>query len=249
MSSADPSPTALLLDPLEALGPLPALAWHGEASRIELSGHVLANWVIKAIGHLHDEVALEPGDVVVLDLPPHWKRLVLALAAWSLGGEVVTLPRRLAGDGPRAGQDAPEGTEVPAPEDEPAEALPERVEDPRVMVTDRPGSALAGSADEVLAVQPVSLAPRYDGELPPLVRDWVLEVRGSSDRLSVPLPDWSGPSRAASSERAPRLLVEGDGLGVVPRLFEAWAAGGGVVGPAASVTDHRAAEEGVTARA
>lgn len=118
-----------------------------------------------------------------------------------------------------------------------------------MVVTDRPGSALAGSADEVLAVQPVSLAPRYDGELPPLVRDWVLEVRGSSDRLSVPLPDWSGPSPAASSERSPRLLVEGDGLGVVPRLLEAWAAGGGVVGPAASVTDHRAAEEGVTARA
>ena len=80
MTTAATSPTAVLLEPLEALGPLPALAWHGEAARIELSGHVLANWVIKAIGHLHDEVALGQGDVVVLDLPPHWKRLVLALA-------------------------------------------------------------------------------------------------------------------------------------------------------------------------
>lgn len=237
MSSADPSPTALLLDPLEALGPLPALAWHGEASRIELSGHVLANWVIKAIGHLHDEVALEVGDVVVLDLPPHWKRLVLALAVWSLGGEVVTLPRSLSG---RPGH---------AERDEAAEAVPEGVEDPRVVVTDRPGSALADSADEVLAVQALSLAPRYDGELPPLVRDWVLEVRGSSDRLSVPLPAWSGPVPLATAGNAARLLVEADGLDVVPRLLGAWAAGGGVVGPASAVSDHRAAEEGVTARA
>ena len=237
MSSADPSPTALLLDPLEALGPLPALAWHGESSRIELSGHVLANWVIKAIGHLHDEVALEVGDVVVLDLPPHWKRLVLALAVWSLGGEVVTLPRSLAGDSGDAAQD------------EAAEAVPEGVEDPRAVVTDRPGSALADSADEVLAVQALSLAPRYDGELPPLVRDWVLEVRGSSDRLSVPLPAWSGPVPLATAGNAARLLVEADGLDVVPRLLGAWAAGGGVVGPASAVSDHRAAEEGVTARA
>lgn len=237
MSSADPSPTALLLDPLEALGPLPALAWHGEASRIELSGHVLANWVIKAIGHLHDEVALEVGDVVVLDLPPHWKRLVLALAVWSLGGEVVTLPRSLS------------GCPGHAERDEAAEAVPEGVEDPRVVVTDRPGSALADSADEVLAVQALSLAPRYDGELPPLVRDWVLEVRGSSDRLSVPLPAWSGPVPLATAGSAARLLVEADGLDVVPRLLGAWAAGGGVVGPASAVSDHRAAEEGVTARA
>ena len=239
MTTAATSPTDVLLEPLEALGPLPALAWHGEAARIELSGHVLANWVIKAIGHLHDEVALEQGDVVVLDLPPHWKRLVLALAVWSLGGEVVTLPRRHAG----GGQDAAEESA------EPAESVPEGVEDPRAVITDRPGSALADSADEVLAVQALSLAPRFDGELPPLVRDWVVEVRGSSDRLSVPLPTWGGPAPAASSESAPRLLVEDDGLDVVPRLLGAWGAGGGIVGPASAVTDHRAAEEGVTAHA
>ncbi len=224
-------PSHALLTSLEELGPLPALAWHGEASRIELSGHVLANWVIKAIGHLHDEVALEPGDTVVLDLAPHWKRLVLALAAWSLGGEVVVLPRDLAGVEPAAA------------------AVPDGVEDPRVVITDRPGSPLAETADEVLAVQPVSLAPRYDGELPPLVRDWLVEVRSSPDRLDVPLPDWTGPSPAVSSEDGPRLLVEGDGLASVPRVLSAWGAGGGIVGPAAAVTDHRAAEEGVTARA
>ncbi|MEE1616893.1 TIGR03089 family protein [Brachybacterium sp. J153] len=214
-----------LLEALERSGPRPALAWYGEAARIELSGHVLANWVIKAIGHLHDEVGLEEGDLVVLDLPPHWKRLVLALAAWSLGAEVVVPPRG------------------------PAEA-----EDPRVVVTDRPDSDLAARADEVLALRPVSLAPRFDGELPALVRDWVLEVRGSSDRLAVTLPAWSGPAPAASTANTedfaetPRLLVEGDGLEAVPALLHAWSAGGGIVAPAASVSDRQAADESVTGR-
>ena len=233
----DPSTTGrALLAALEALGPTPALAWYGEASRIELSGHVLANWVIKAIGHLHDEVALEHGDTVVLDLAPHWKRLVLALATWSLGGEVVLLPRTRAGD-PSA--------------DDAATAPPGDVEDPRVVVTDRPDSALADTADEVLAVQGVSLAPRYVGELPPLARDWLVEVRGSSDRLGVALPAWSGPAPDADAGLTgtpPRLLVTGDGLEAAPRVLGALLAGGGIVGPAAVVTPERAEVEGVTDR-
>lgn len=226
-----------LLAALEALGPTPALAWYGEASRIELSGHVLANWVIKAIGHLHDEVALDSGDTVVLDLAPHWKRLALALAAWSLGGEVVMLPRT--------------GAEDPSADDA-AEPLPVGVEDPRVVITDRPDSALADTADEVLAVQPVSLAPRYDGELPPLARDWLVEVRASSDRLGVALPAWSGPAPDSDEGRtgaAPRLLVTGDGLEAAPRVLGAVLAGGGIVGPAAEVVSERADAEGVTDRA
>lgn len=236
-----------LLTALEQQGPRPVLAWHGESSRIELSGHVLANWVIKAIGHLHDEVALEEGDVLVLDLPPHWKRLVLALAAWSLGADVTVLPREAAGADGTAGADGETGAdgEVGA-----GDASTGDIEEPRVVVTDRPDSALADSADEVLAVQPVSLAPRFDGELPPLVRDWVVEVRGSSDRLGVPLPDWSGPSPAGEdTDGAPRLLVPGDGLEVPARLLAVLLAGGGLVGPAAQVTAHQAEEEGVTARA
>src|SRR5699024_1516178 len=84
---------ARLLAALERTGPQPVLAWYGEAARIELSGHVLANWVIKTIGHLDGELALAAGDELVLDLPPHWKRLVLARAAWSLGAST-----RAAGD-------------------------------------------------------------------------------------------------------------------------------------------------------
>lgn len=233
---AAPADTAAqLLRVLEEKGPGPVLAWYGEAARIELSGHVLANWVIKTIGHLHDEIALAPGELVVLDLPPHWKRLVLALAAWSLGAEVVVLERD-------------ETTQPPA-----EDAVPE---EPRVVATDRPASPLAQSADEVLALQAVSLAPRYDGELPALVHDWLSEVRGSSDRLGVALPRWSGPAplepavpqrpSTAHGTPLPRVLVEDDGLPAAAQLLGALLAGGGIVGPASAVGEHQEREEGVT---
>lgn len=242
---ASPRTGAQLLTALEQMGPRPVLAWYGEAARIELSGHVLANWVIKSIGHLHDEIDLAPGDAVVLDLPPHWKRLALALASWALGATVTVLERE-AGSG-SSGQ------------------LPDGVEEPRVVVTDRPDSSLAEAADEVLALEAVSLAPRYSGELPPLVHDWLAEVRGSSDRLGVDLPAWSGPaaqpgapapSGAPEQTRtpaqadpvvAPRLLVEDDGLAALPQVLTALLAGGGIVGPASAVTARQAEDEGLTA--
>src|SRR5699024_1059627 len=175
-----PHTAARLVSALESTGPRPALAWYGEAARIELSGHVVANWVIKAIGHLHDEIALDPDDEVVVDLPPYWKRLTLAVAGWALGARCTVLGRE-------------------------AGAAPEPLagaEEPRVVITDRPGSPLAETADEVLAVEAVSLAPRFGAELPPLAHDWLVEVRGSSDRLGVALPPGSGPAAEGVPERA-----------------------------------------------
>ena len=214
---------ARLLAALERTGPHPVLAWYGEAARIELSGHVLANWVIKAIGHLDGELALAAGDEVVLDLPPHWKRLVLALAAWSLGASA-----RTAGDSPAGDQ-------------------------PQVVATDRPASELAEGADEVLALEAVSLAPRFSGQLPTMVHDWAAEVRAFPDQLSVPLPSWTGPDprlgTAEGTTAAPRLLVDGDGLEVMPAVLAAWLAGGGIVGPAGAISAQQATEEGVTGSA
>ena len=211
-----------LLAALESLGPRPALAWHEEGGRIELSGHVLANWVIKAIGHLDAEVALQSGDLLVLDLPPHWKRLVLALAGWSLGARVEILP---------TGAD-----------DVPDDGI-------RVLATDRPGSDLADDAEEVLALAAVSLAPRFAGELPPLVHDWAQEVRAHPDRLAAALPTWSGPQPGGDHEGVPRLLVPGDGLGQVGAALGAWLAGGGIVGPAEGLDERAVADEAVTGRA
>lgn len=58
--------------------------------RIELSARVLANWVNKAANLLQDEFGAEPGTRVALDLPPHWRTLYWALAAWAVGATVVT---------------------------------------------------------------------------------------------------------------------------------------------------------------
>lgn len=227
---------AQLLTALERGGPNPALAWYGEVARIELSGHVLANWVIKTIGHLHDELALEPGDTVVLDLPAHWKRLVLAIAAWSLGAEVTVLDEHGAAL-----------STVGC-----AEAQPAVPQGPRVAATDRPESPLAESADELLVLEAVSLAPRYGGQLPVLAHDWVSEVRAHPDRLGVILPAWSGPVpeqvEYADGTR-PRLLVPEDGCGSMPAVLRALLAGGGIVGPAAVVTERQVADEAVTGNA
>jgi uncharacterized protein (TIGR03089 family) len=68
----------------------PRLTWYGpDAERVELSGRVLDNWVAKTSNLLQDELDAEPGTRLRLDLPAHWKSVVLALAAWQLGMEVV----------------------------------------------------------------------------------------------------------------------------------------------------------------
>ncbi|QCO97495.1 TIGR03089 family protein [Arthrobacter sp. 24S4-2] len=68
----------------------PRLTWYGpDSERVELSGRVLDNWVAKTSNLLQDELDAEPGMRLRLDLPAHWKSVVLALAAWQLGMEVV----------------------------------------------------------------------------------------------------------------------------------------------------------------
>lgn len=68
----------------------PRLTWYGpDTERVELSGRVLDNWVAKTSNLLQDELDAEPGTRLRLDLPAHWKSVILALAAWQLGMEVV----------------------------------------------------------------------------------------------------------------------------------------------------------------
>jgi uncharacterized protein (TIGR03089 family) len=57
--------------------------------RIELSARVLSNWVAKAANALQEDYDLEPGSVVLLALPPHWRTAYWALAVWSVGGCVA----------------------------------------------------------------------------------------------------------------------------------------------------------------
>jgi uncharacterized protein (TIGR03089 family) len=87
----------------------PRLTWYGpDAERVELSGRVLDNWVAKSSNLLQDELDAEPGMRLRLDLPAHWKSMILALAAWQLGMEVVldsADAELLATESPDAGQE------------------------------------------------------------------------------------------------------------------------------------------------
>lgn len=66
----------------------PALVWYGpDDERVELSGRVLTNWVIKAANLLHLECDVAPGDPVDLALPAHWRLVVWALGCWAVEAE------------------------------------------------------------------------------------------------------------------------------------------------------------------
>lgn len=68
----------------------PRLIWYGpDTERIELSGRVLDNWVAKSANFLVDYCDVESGDRLTLDLPMHWRSVVLCLAGWSVGATVL----------------------------------------------------------------------------------------------------------------------------------------------------------------
>ncbi|SDU81809.1 TIGR03089 family protein [Microlunatus sagamiharensis] len=68
----------------------------GDGTRVELSATTTANWVAKTSNLLTDELLLEPGALVELDVarehPGHWMTLVWALSCWQVGA-TVTLGR------------------------------------------------------------------------------------------------------------------------------------------------------------
>jgi len=93
-----PTDVATLLGLLERDPGRPRITWYGpDGERVELSGAVLANWVAKSTNLLVEEVDVAPGVHVRLDLPPHWRALVWALAAWRCGA-CVTLDDRTHAD-------------------------------------------------------------------------------------------------------------------------------------------------------
>lgn len=90
-----PTPPEILADLRSDDDAAPRITWYdlGDGptggERVELSARVLANWVAKAANALRDEWDVQPGDVVGLDLPPHWRSLYWAFAAWSVGAGVA----------------------------------------------------------------------------------------------------------------------------------------------------------------
>jgi uncharacterized protein (TIGR03089 family) len=84
----------LLARHLRASGALPLVTFYDDATgeRVELSAVTFANWVAKTAGVLTDELELERGETVLLDLPTHWLAPVWLGACWSSGLAVTPDP-------------------------------------------------------------------------------------------------------------------------------------------------------------
>jgi uncharacterized protein (TIGR03089 family) len=89
----------LLVGLLREDGARPLVTFYDDATgeRVELSVATFANWVNKTAGLAQDELDLEHGDLVLVDLPTHWLGVVWLGAAWT-AGLCVTVDRSLAKD-------------------------------------------------------------------------------------------------------------------------------------------------------
>ncbi len=135
-----PTDVAGLLGSLLARPGDPRLTWYGPlGERIEVSGHVLDNWVAKTTNLLVEELDVGPGARLLLDLPPHWRTVVWGFAAWRVGATVL------------------------APSGAPGR---QALDDVDLVVTDSPGAHEAPLARDVVAVALPGLARRFEGELP-----------------------------------------------------------------------------------
>lgn len=86
------SPTVVtaLTDALATEPGRPLVTFYDGASgeRVELSVTTFANWVNK-VANLAEDLLLDPGDLVAVDLPTHWLSTVTLLGVWAAGMEVV----------------------------------------------------------------------------------------------------------------------------------------------------------------
>ncbi|RPF20100.1 TIGR03089 family protein [Myceligenerans xiligouense] len=236
-----------LLDRLQSDPGRPRLTWYGDdGERVELSGAVLANWVAKTTNLLVEEYDAQPGSMVGVNLPVHWRTVTWALAAWRVGATVV-----LRDDSRAPGE--PGATNEPGPAGEPVTsgtAGPISTENLDVVVTDSPERWTASGA-ELVAVSLPALARRYDGDLPPGAMDAAAAVMTYADQvIYAPEPeagrtaltgagaDGSPVPAVRHDELVPeaedggaRVLVDGRGApaDVLRELLRVWAGAGSVV--------------------
>ena len=222
--------------------------------RVELSARVLANWVAKAANLLQDDLDAGPGTLVVLDLPPHWRTLYWALAAWSVGATVEVPAERARGATGRQG-----GTAGAAHSDADAAA--------DVLVTDDPAVAGGAGTENVVLVTLAALARSAPAPLPGRVVDEARELSTHGDVFDP----WDEPPPGATALTSPgertayEDLVPSTGTGgrvhttttdtsaFLHTALAAWAGDGSVVltrgTPDPEVLAARLASEGVTATA
>ena len=89
------NPVTALADAVAADATRPALTCYDDSSegageRIEISRRVLRTWTAKAANALQESLDVQPGSVVLVDLPsPHWRLAYWALAVWSVGATLT----------------------------------------------------------------------------------------------------------------------------------------------------------------
>ncbi|MBD8043127.1 TIGR03089 family protein [Arthrobacter sp. Sa2BUA2] len=212
----------------------PALIWYGpDGERVELSGRVLDNWVAKTSNFAIEELDVEPGTTVQLDMPVHWKSLVWALAAWQTGCLLSLSAAAQAGVRVTAAE--PQAT---APgELVVAVALP-------ALAMAWPGSLPAGAVDYTAEVR--SFADVYTGPAAPA---------GAGDALAagpggtaVPFSDLMAP--AAGGPQVLLAPAEAGLTKVLGAALDTWSTGGTVIlsGDGVEVPARTLAAERVTAR-
>ncbi len=249
MTGAPPADVAALMSSLLATDPgRPRVTWYGpQAERVEFSAKTLGNWVAKTANLLVDELDCEPGSVVGIALPAHWRSVAWLLAAWSVGVHVVAIDEKLA--------PVPSGTAFD------------------VLVTDRPSAPPPGSTEaELVVVALPSLATRWTGDAPAGAIDAAAEIRLQPDVFTPYEPiDPAGPAltaggatisyadllpraRAAGLPPRTRLLTGAGPSRAVEACLAPLAGGGSVVlhhdlaGLAPAERDHLIAQENVTAQ-
>lgn len=138
-------------------GPDPLVTYYDldTGERTELSATSFLNWVDKTSNLFTDELLLDPGAVVDLELartaPGHWVTLVIAMASWQVGATVTV------------------GASGQADEPDLLVLGPDWADRDR------------GAADNVLACSLHPLGLGFNQPLPSDVMDFTLEVRGQSD--------------------------------------------------------------------
>ena len=175
-------------------GAQPALTWYSEQGRMELSGKVTANHLAKIAGYLADELWLDPGASIELDLPAHWKQVLWGLGAMLAGLEVRVAPHRTTAPNTPASDEPPQALITSSPELHNPDTSP---------------------VESIAALDLGPLALRWMGApLPPGIFDASAEVMGQPDSLmddshfpSSNFVTWHNIGTLECGDGSPRVLI------------------------------------------
>lgn len=231
------TPAQVLADLLSEDPSRPAITFYEDApgpaqgERIEVSRKVLSTWVAKAANALQEGLDVEPGSVVLLDLPvPHWRWVYWSLAVWSVGA-TLTLDRH-------EGADVLVTAEPDSPTAEDADEV--------IAVTmpglsrEFDGDLRSGVMDE--AKELPSFGDGFTAWDEPEPEDPALIHEGERTAYEdlVPRPTWSPGCRVLVTATSPHAFLL--------QVLHAFAAGGSVVlvhGSTPGAADARMRSEGV----